>query len=165
MNSRALASIALGAAVLLGTTGCSMISPQATKIEYAAAEGINVPSASGPVDIRNLYFVVGEDDSASLIGAFVNPTGEDQRALLSIADGENLVVEVPAGDVVSYGVEEHKTVESFTAKPGSMVEVAFTSGEGQTTTVGVPVLDGTLEYLQDSVPTAPAPTASPSATN
>ena len=60
MKSRALASIALGAAVILGTAGCSMISPQATTIHYAAAEGVNVPASAGPITARNVFFVIGE---------------------------------------------------------------------------------------------------------
>ncbi len=41
MNSRRLASVALAAAVVFATAGCSMISPQATTIDYSPAEGVN----------------------------------------------------------------------------------------------------------------------------
>ena len=155
MNSRALASIALGAAVLFGATGCSMISPQATTIAYPAAEGINVPNATGPVEIRNVFFVVGDDaDTANLVGIFVNPTGDDQVATLSIDGGKNINIAVPAGETVSYGVDEQKTVTGFTGELGANVDVAFTSGTGQTETVAVPVLDGAMSYLEQAVPSS-----------
>jgi ABC-type uncharacterized transport system auxiliary subunit len=42
VNTRRLASVALAAAVVLSTAGCSMISPQATTISYSAADGVNI---------------------------------------------------------------------------------------------------------------------------
>lgn len=158
MNSRALASIALGAAVLLGATGCSMISPQATTIAYPAAEGVNVPDSTGPVQVRNVFFLVGDGDTANLVGAFVNASNEDQVATLSIEDGPDVTIEVPAGETVSYGVDDHKSVEDFTGELGGNVTVAFTSGNGQTESVEVPVLDGAMDYLKDAAPLSSEPT-------
>ena len=51
--------------VVLGTTGCSMISPQATTIPYSAADGVNVP-ASGPLKVRNALFVANEDGTTAI---------------------------------------------------------------------------------------------------
>ncbi len=39
MKTRLIASIALGAAVVLGTTGCNILAPQATTIDYSASDG------------------------------------------------------------------------------------------------------------------------------
>lgn len=158
MNSRALASIALGAVVLLGTTGCSMISPQATTISYAAAEGENVPDASGPVQIRNVFFVTDETGTtANLIGAFVNETAEAQTAIVQLLPGgEPMAVAVPAGQVVSLGVDgDNLRIDDFPAPAGSTVLVSFQSGStGAATTVEIPVLDGALHYLESSAPEA-----------
>ncbi|WP_040166233.1 hypothetical protein [Microbacterium gorillae] len=177
MKSRALASIALGAAIMLGATGCSMISPQATTLHYSAAEGINVPDSSGPVQIRNAFFVVGEDDTANLVAAFINPTDKDATVTVAIEDHATpLTVKVPAGQTVSYGVDQELTVEGFTVPIGSTATVAFTSGDGESATEEVPVLDGSLDYLKGAVPTptptpevtktpeAPTPTSTPTST-
>lgn len=155
MNSRALASIALGAAVLLGATGCSMISPQATTLHYSAAEGMNVPDSSGPVDIRNVFFVTDDDgETANLIAAFVNETMETQRATVQlVGEGNPVAVDLDAKSVVSFGVDgDDMLFENIGAPAGSTVNVAFQSGDGQVVEVEVPVLDGALLYLQDSVP-------------
>ena len=42
MKSRLIASLALGALVVFGTTGCAMLSTQATTLEYSPADGVNV---------------------------------------------------------------------------------------------------------------------------
>ena len=160
MKSRALASIALGAAVILGTAGCSMISPQATTIHYAAAEGVNVPASAGPITARNVFFVIGEGDTANLVASFSNPTTKDATIVVALAGGETITVDVPALGAVNFGVDEQRTFTNFTVPVGANAEVAFTSGDGQTTTVKVPVLDATMAYLEEAVPT---PT--PSATN
>ncbi|MCD2499306.1 MULTISPECIES: DNA modification methylase [Microbacterium] len=157
MNTRALASIALGAAIILGTTGCSMISPQATTIPYSAAEGVNVPNASGPVLVRNAFFITGED-AVNLVAVFVNDTAEDQTATVAV-DGvaAPLKVSVPAGERVSYGIDgEHLEVPGLNTVAGDTVKVTFTSGDGTSEAVEVPVLDGTLEYLEEAVPTPSA---------
>ena len=62
MKPRLIASLAIGALVVLGTTGCSMISTQATTITYSAAEGVNVHGA-GPLEVRNALIVANEDGS------------------------------------------------------------------------------------------------------
>ena len=41
-TSRLMASVALGAAVLLGTAGCAMLATQATTLPYSPADGVNV---------------------------------------------------------------------------------------------------------------------------
>ncbi|MFK4788433.1 DNA modification methylase [Microbacterium sp. ZW T5_56] len=159
MNTRALASIALGAAIILGTTGCSMISPQATTIPYSAAEGVNVPNASGPVLVRNAFFITGED-AVNLVAVFINDTADDVTATVAV-DGVSapLKVSVPAGERASYGVDgEHLDVPGLKTAAGDTVKVTFTSGDGTSEPVEVPVLDGTLTYLEEAVPT-------PSATN
>ena len=59
MNTRRLAPAALAVALLVGMTGCSMVSPQATTIGYSAADGVNIPD-SGPLKVRNALFVADE---------------------------------------------------------------------------------------------------------
>ncbi len=153
MNTRRLAPVALAVAVLLGTTGCSMISPQATTIEYAAADGVNIP-ASGPLKVRNALFVADESGvAANFLAAVVNDTDKTEKLTVSI-DGTTKTVRVPAHSYVSLGFHDVEPIlfPALNAKPGTDVDVSFQSGDGESVVYSVPVLDGKLAYLADFVP-------------
>lgn len=167
MKSRLVASAALSALVLLGATGCTFISPQATTIQYSASDGVNVSDADGPIDVRNAFVVATEDGSVgNLIAAIVNPT--DERATLTIAlEGiDPFTVTVPAGGSVSLGADaEPLRIVDLDTMPGATVEMHFQSGDSTGVKTDVPVLDGTLPYYADLVPDvserAPQPTPTP----
>ncbi|MDJ1114972.1 DNA modification methylase [Microbacterium dauci] len=153
MKSRFIASLALGAAVVLGATGCNMLAPQATTIEYSASDGRNVPE-SGPLKVRNAMIIANEDGSlGNLIGGVVNSTDED--LVLNVGIGSDLqTLPVPARSSVSIGVTSAPMLfENLGAAPGSDVEVSFQSGDGEGTAVAIPILDGTLPYYTEFVPT------------
>jgi hypothetical protein len=157
VKSRLVASIALGAAVILGATGCSLISTQATTIPYSPAEGVNVPD-SGPLEVRNAFIVANEDGSAgNFVAAVVNPT--DTAHTLSVEFGEpgdtaTATVRVPANSVVSLGAgdEDPILLEGPLMLPGSDVPGFFQSGDGEGVLLSVPILDGSLDYLASLVP-------------
>lgn len=156
MNRRRLiASLAVGAALALSATGCSMISPQATTIGYSAAEGTNVHE-SGPVEVRNAQIVANEDGSeGNFVAALVNQTDESQTLTVEIGqDGAALTVRVPANTTVSLGSieEEPLLVTDLDALPGTDVTAFFQSGDAEGTLASVPVLDGTLDYLAPLAP-------------
>lgn len=158
MNSRFIASLALGAAVVLGATGCNMVAPQATTIDYSASDGRNVPD-SGPLTVLNAMIIANEDGSlGNLIAGVVNSTDED--LVLNVGIGADLqTLPVPARSTVSLGVTTAPMLfEGVGARPGSDVDVSFQSGEGEGVSVALPVLDGTLPHYTEFVPT-PLPTA------
>jgi hypothetical protein len=169
VKSRLIASLAMGAAVLLGATGCSMIAPQGTTVQYAPSDGISVPDASGPLRVRNALIVANEDGSAgNLVAAVVNASDEDQVLNLEIGEGSDAVsktVRVAAGTTKSLGVSDVTGVENLVGAdplliedldtvPGSTVPVYFQSGDGDGARVEIPVLDGTLSYLSELAPSA-----------
>ncbi|WP_282837486.1 DNA modification methylase [Microbacterium flavum] len=153
MNTRRLAPVALAAALLVGMTGCSMISPQATTIAYSAADGVNIPD-SGPLKVRNALLVADESgERANFLAAVVNDT--DKAATLSVtAGGTEKTVRVPARSTVSLGFDGADPIlfDGVDALPGTDLEVTFHSGDGQSIVYSVPVLDGKLAYLADFVP-------------
>lgn len=155
MKSRLVASAALSALVLLGATGCTFITPQSTEIQYSASDGINIPDSDGPLQIRNAMIIANEDGSVgNLVAAIVNDT--DQNEVLTIeAEGlAPLTVRVGAGDTLSLGADtEPLRIEDLGVKPGATVEMYFQSGDATGATAEVPVLDGTLPYYADLVPT------------
>ena len=153
MNTRRLAPIALAVAVLLGATGCSLTSPQATTIPYSAADGVNVPD-SGPLEVRNALFVADESgENANFVAAIVNGTDSAATLLVGI-DGVNKTVRVDAGSWISLGFDGAEPLEftDIDARPGVDLDVTFQSGDGEAVLYSVPVLDGTLPYLADFVP-------------
>lgn len=183
MKTRLIASIAVGAAVVLGTTGCNILAPQATTIDYSASDGINVPAQSGPLDVRNALIVANEDGTVgNFVAAIVNDTTDAQTLRIEVGQGSSMVrssVNVAAKRTLSLGDYtdgvEPLRLDGIEAVPGSTVSVYFQSGDGEGALMQVPVLDGALEYLAPLAPTttpspslttvpAPTPTPTPSAT-
>lgn len=166
MKSRLVASAAVSALVLLGATGCTFITPQATTIEYPSSDGVNVSDADGPLDVRNAFIVATEDGSVgNFVGAVVNPTEERATLTITIAGIAPFVVTVPAGDRVSFGADEEPLrIVDLDALPGSTIEIHFQSGDSTGTKAEIPVLDGSLPYYADLVPTEAKPVVVPEST-
>jgi hypothetical protein len=154
VKSRLVASAALSALVLVGATGCAFISPQATTIEYAASDGVNVPASDGPLDIRNAFIVATEDGSnGNLIAGIVNTTDKSETLTVEIEGLEPLTVRVGAGETVSLGADaEPLLIEGLDTMPGATIEMYFQSGDAGGATAEIPVLDGSLPYYADLVP-------------
>ena len=153
MKSRLIASLALGAAVVLGATGCNMIAPQATTIDYSPSDGVNVPD-SGPILVRNAMIITDDEGvSGNFLAALVNDTDEDLELIVGLGD-EVQIIPVDARDVVSLGVDTAPMLfQDLDTPAGATIEVAFQSGEGSGVAIEVPILDGELPYYADFVPT------------
>ncbi len=156
MKPRLIASLAIGALVVLGTTGCSMISTQATTITYSAAEGVNVHGA-GPLEVRNALIVANEDGSeGNFVAAIVNQTDESVTLNMEFGEGGAIKesIRVPANSVVSLGTEDTDPIllKGLDTPPGADIAGYFQSGDAEGVLVSVPVLDGGLEYLAPLVP-------------
>ncbi len=159
MNSRLIASVALGTAVLLGTTGCAFISTQATTIQYSPSDGVNIPD-SGPLKVRNVL-IVSEEDGAegNMIAAVVNETDESQVLNIEVgegADAQKATVRVPPKSSLSLGNPEGDEpplgLDAVPGPPGSTVPVYFQSGDAEGVLYQVPVLDGALDYYNELLP-------------
>ena len=157
MKSRLIASIAIGAAVVLGTTGCSMISTQATTISYSAAEGVNI-HGEGPLAVRNAFIVATADGSeGNFVAAIVNQTDRSETLHVEFGEGSSKIeksIRVPANSVVSLGTADTEPIliEDLDTMPGADIPTYFQSGDAEGVLVTIPVLDGQLPYLADLVP-------------
>lgn len=150
MKSRLIASLAIGALVVFGTSGCAMFSTQATTIPYSPADGVNVPN-NGPLDVRNVVIIADEEGSdGNLIAAIVNTTDEPQTLSIEYGDGSSESIRVKANQVLSLGSEDTKPLllEDIDTMPGATLTMYFQSGDAEGVSVEVPVLDGSLEYLE-----------------
>ncbi|WP_345751988.1 DNA modification methylase [Microbacterium rhizophilus] len=157
MNSRILASLALGAVVALSATGCASLTHQATTIPYSPSDGVNVPAPEGAaasIEIRNAVIVADDQGTdGNLVAALVNNT--DEAATLNIDwASQTATVRVPAGEVVSLGAgtEEPLLLEGIDTEPGTTLPVYFQSGDAEGVLAEVPVFDGCLEHFADLVP-------------
>ncbi|MFY9712327.1 MAG: DNA modification methylase [Microbacterium sp.] len=166
MKSRLVASAAISALVLLGATGCTFITPQATTIEYPSSDGVNVSDADGPLDVRNAFIVATDDGSVgNFIGAVVNPTEQRATMTITIAGIAPFVVTVSPGETVSFGADEEPLrIVGLDSRPGSTIEIHFQSGDSTGTKAEIPVLDGSLPYYADLVPSEPKPVMVPEST-
>ena len=156
---RLIASVAVGAALLVGTAGCAMVSTQATTIPYSPADGVNV-AGSGPLEVRNAL-IVGEEEGGpgNFIAAIVNPTGDDHTLTIELGEGANAqseTVRVPARSSVSLGDPEGEDdpllFDEIDGPPGSTVAVYFQSGDSEGVLQQVPVLGADLDYYGELLP-------------
>ena len=145
------ASVAgLAAVALLGATGCSAINQQATTLQYAPSDGIvaNV----GDAELRNIALITtAPDTEARYIGTLSSDSGEPLEVSITVAGTqtrfnvpaeESLILEDPANEQV---------IPSSGGFPGGMVD-ATVEVEGESETVGITILDGTLEEYREFVP-------------
>jgi hypothetical protein len=157
VKSRFIASLAVGALVVLGTSGCAMLSTQATQIQYSASDGVNIPD-SGPLQVRNVLIVTDEEGiDGSLVAAVVNTTSDSHTLNIEWGEGSSKSTEeirVPANSVVSLGTDETEPLqlEGIDTKPGANLPMFFQSGDGEGVLFEVPVLDGALDYYGDLLP-------------
>jgi hypothetical protein len=145
----------VGLTVALGATGCSIMAPQATTIQYSASDGVNVP-ASGPLTVRNALIIADEaGTTGNLIAAIINDTASAATLNVGVG-GRVLTVQVPANTTVSLGVDgaEPLMISGLGATPGHNVEVSFQSGDGEGVELSIPVLDGTLPQYAPFAPAA-----------
>lgn len=154
MNSRTLASLAIGAVIALGATGCASMTHQATTIPYSPSDGVNVEEREGaPVQVRNAVIIADDEGTdGNLVAALVNDS--DEAATVNLEwEGGTASVRVPAGTVVSLGGEEEpQLLEGIDTEPGATLPLYFQSGDAEGVLAEVPVLDGCLEHFADLVP-------------
>lgn len=140
---------AVAAGLLL--TGCSATNPITTMNNYEASDGVGADL--GDLSLVNLIVLSGgEGKPGTVVGAVTND-GDATRVEL-VVDGQQAgSFRVASGSTVLLGTEDGEQVEvDEVAEPaGAFVDVTVTSGAGSTT-VAVPVLDGTLPEYSEYAP-------------
>ncbi|WAB81953.1 hypothetical protein OVN18_02740 [Microcella daejeonensis] len=153
MKSRTAAAVALSAALLLGTTGCTFGAEIATNIEYEPSDGVG--GTVGDLSLRNALLIGEDGDVLNLVVSIVN-SGDSARNLTVQWEGESgresAEFFVPAGDLVSIGADQEVLVTGTDATIGSLVPVFFQYGDEPGTELLIPVLDGALPEYELFVP-------------
>jgi len=151
---RLMAGAAIGATVILGTAGCSMVSTQATAIGYSPSDGVSVPD-SGPLLVRNALIVADEEGTeGNFLAAIINTTDEAQELHMEYGDDSTVTVRVGPGETVSLGTEDEEPLllEDLDSLPGTVTPIYFQSGDDEGVLQMVPVLDNALPYLEPFEP-------------
>jgi hypothetical protein len=140
----------LAAVALLGATGCSFVSPQATTFEYAPSDGIE--AQVGDAELLNLLLVSKAPSSAGrFLGSVFNDSPDPLEVVITI-EGASTRVTVPAGGRLELGEPANEHVIPDTGSfPGGLAEATIQAGE-VSLDEQIPVLDGTLEAYRPYVP-------------
>lgn len=165
-NNRVQRTVAAGAVLaMLSVSGCSLVAEQSTRMIYSPSDGI--VADLGPVLLRNIMIVSTNDGGAGrFIGTIAN-TGDESAEITIDAGGASTDITVEAGGQFRFEEEtdDDAVLEGLDTIPGSDLPVDF-DVDGDVTTIGVPVLDGTLEEYRDFVPGGYTPRPSePAATS
>lgn len=154
VKARLIASVVLAASVVLGTSACNLVAPQATTNNYDPSDGVS--GRTGDLKIRNAMIIVGENGTDGNLVAAVTNGGDAQSLSIQFGEGEDETVTaaIPEQSTVSFGTAEDDPIllEGIDAEAGSLVEVFFQYGNETGVEILVPVLDGALEEYSDLVP-------------
>lgn len=153
MNIRKIATLAIAASLMLGTTGCTFVSPIASRIEYAPSDGSQVTLKH--VDARNFIYLSDGAGNYGLFGSLVNRDLTSTSVKLQYTDGtsgekkEAFFTLLPS-QKLDFGYNGSSALDfDLGGKPGAVVTV-FVVADGEAgQAMDVPVLDGTLpEYAE-----------------
>ncbi len=157
---KAFVVLALGAAVLGGTTGCSFSSNIESIRPYTPSDGFQADYVQSDLKVRNfLYVTIG--DRAVLIGSIINNGTTDRSVAIRYVDGatgevtEKDVAVVAAGAKYDIGFNGTENLDvTLPGVAGGLTEIQFLvdgaevkDAEGNVQRLTIPVVDGTLaEY-------------------
>lgn len=165
MKARLVAALAAASLVLVGVTGCTFMTPQATTEDYSPSDGFD--AQVGDVLIRNAMIVTDDGQLGSLVVAFVNRGDSGANVQIQYTDAagakQTKSVSVGADGAVQLGVDELLVLSGIDAAPGSLFPMFFQYGTQTGVQLSVPVLDGKLPEYKTLLPTLPAPAPEPTA--
>ena len=157
---KAFVALALSAAVLGGTTGCSLSSHVETLRPYTPSDGFQANYPEHHLKVRNVLYVTMGDQS-TLIGSIINSGKNPASIAIRYVDGvtgettEKDIATVAAGSKYDIGFNGSPSLDvTLAGVPGGLTEVQFLldgaeikDAEGNVQRMTVPVVDGTLaEY-------------------
>ena len=166
MKSRLVASAVISAALILGTTGCTLLATGGTTIAYQPADG--VAGSVGDVKILNAIGLSDNGEDVSLLMTVLNTSAEDIDLIVQYTDSSgakvNLTLAVPAKTSVSVGTGAPDLVlRDAGVVVGSSVDVYFQYRGEPGDQLRIPILDGSTAAYADLLP-EPLPSVTPTAT-
>ena len=151
MAIRKLAAVAIASSLLIGTAGCTFMSPVASKIEYAPADGSQADLET--VKVRNFVYVTNGTNSA-LAGSIVN-SGLEPKVLkiqytdALVSEAKEVTFTVNPGQKIDLGYNGGQALAiNLGGKAGGIVRLNVAEGSGAPVELRVPVLDGTFDFYK-----------------
>jgi hypothetical protein len=153
MNIRKIATVAIAASLMIGTAGCTFVSPIASRIEYAPSDGSQVTLKN--VDARNFILLSDGEGHSALIGSIVNRGVSSTSVKLQYTDAttsekKDAFFTLLPSQKLDFGYNGASALDfDLGGKPGQVVTV-FVVADGEAGQgMNIPVLDGTLpEYAE-----------------
>ena len=159
MRIRAIATVAVASALLLGTAGCGVFVESATLKHYAASDGVNV--TVGDVNFRNVLIVTNDNGDAALVGSAVNEGSSLELVNVEVRGATTLSTQVGAyPGLTKVGIPDENPVVFYGAGvvSGQYVDVYFQYGSNDGQLVSVPVLGSDAALYAPYAPVAVEPT-------
>jgi hypothetical protein len=164
----------VAAALAVGLSGCSALSPSTVTETYPASDGTNTDLPGSSVALRN-FLVIGAEKGApaELVGAVINDGAAPVDVSLQADPGQTAqaatptVVHVAAHSSVQVGPEQAFTlsIPALSVEPGATTALTAATTGGGRTAITVPVLRPQDEYTDITpAPTTATPSESPSGT-
>lgn len=156
MKSRLAASIALAAALMLATTGCTLSAEIATQKDYDPSDGVG--AEIGELAVRNALLIGDTGDALNLVMTVVSAAEVDRLLTVQwLTDGERVSedIVVTSGDRTRIGgpTDEVQIIVSISdVTIGGLVPLFFSYAGAEGVEVMVPVLDGSLPEYELFVP-------------
>lgn len=145
MAARSLSAIgALGVALALALSGCSLTAQITTDKPYAASDGVG-GTVDGVVVQNFLLITSGAGESAALVGSLYNDTDAPVTVAVTV-ESDTASFTIPSMSTVNLGLADgdEELITTSTVAPGLNSQVKIAVGKGASTTKPLPVLDGTL---------------------
>ncbi|SFS01326.1 hypothetical protein SAMN04487783_0538 [Agrococcus baldri] len=153
MQPRLAAAAVAAVVVAIAATGCNILTPQATTIDYDASDGVS--GSTGTVEIHNAM-LIGEPDGDALNLA-VTFTNEGEATVVEVrVDDEAQQVRVSEG-VTTFGFpDEEQLIFPQTGELpfGSLRNVSFQADGAQPAGLGVPMISSEALGYETLAPTA-----------
>jgi hypothetical protein len=156
---RALATVTVATALLLGTAGCGVFVESATLKHYAASDGVN--ATVGDVQFRNLLIVTNENGDAAVVTSVVNAGASLELVNVEIRGATTLSTQIGAyPGLTKVGIPDENPVVFYGAGvvPGQYVDVYIQYGAKDGQLVSVPVLGSDAALYAPYAPAAVEPT-------
>ena len=156
MRARLAASVVLASLVIVVTSACTYLTPQATTAPYDPSDGVG--ASIGAVEVLNAIVLTDDGETGSLLINFANrgSTSTTVNVQYEDASGDKVdhSVHVNGNGVKSIGGEGNATIvmTGVDAPPGSLFPIFVQAGDQTGTQLQVPVLDGSMPQYAGLLP-------------
>lgn len=153
MQPRLAAAAVAAVVVAIAATGCNILTPQATQIEYDASDGVS--GATGTVEIHNAMLIGAPDGDAFNLAVTFTNAGEATMVEVRV-DDEAQQVRVAEG-VTTFGFPDEQQLvfpQAGELPFGSLRNVSFQADGAEPTGLGVPMISTDMVGYETLAPTA-----------